>query len=303
MALRRSSFMPLCMPLACVVDEPSGTHRVCASMHIDWSGLQTVEALVRVGGVQAAAAELGLRHTTVSRRVEALERGLGVTLFIRGPRLVPTPLARELAQRAAAMRPVAAEVNDLLSHARRATEGRLVVATSDVLAPLLFSALAKEDLPHVEVRVSDAVADLAPGVVDVALRPGHEPAAGLRGRQLGRLRLGVFRAPGSADAWVQPTMALRGKRSMRWWRAVPEAGAARVSCDSLAAMRDACAAGLGRAVLPVFLARATPRLRLERELDDTTPVWLLTAPVRGEEAKALRERLAKALRSLDDVWA
>ena len=69
-------------------------------MHIDWSGLQTVEALVRLGGVQAAAAELGLRHTSISRRVAALEASLGVPLFTRGARLKATPMARALAQRA-----------------------------------------------------------------------------------------------------------------------------------------------------------------------------------------------------------
>ena len=240
-------------------------------MHIDWSGLQTVEALVRLGGVQAAAAELGLRHTSISRRVAALEASLGVPLFTRGARLKATPMARALAQRAGAMRPFAGEVEALIAQTRRFAEQRLVVTTSDVLAPLLFRALAKARLPKVEVHVSDAVAELVPGSVDVALRPVHEPRAGLRGRRLGRLRLGVFRAAGGDDAWVLPSASLREKRSMRWWRAVPADAAAHVSCDSLLAMRDACAAGLGRAVLPVFLA--TPALRLERALDDTTPVW------------------------------
>lgn len=269
-------------------------------MHIDWSALQTVEALVRLGGVEAAAEELGLRHTSVSRRVAALEEALGVPLFTRGARLTPTPLAKALAQRVAAMRPIAGDVEALIAQTRRAAEHRVVVTTSDVLAPLLFRALSAARLPHVEVRVSDTVAELLPGAVDIALRPVHEPHAGLRGRLLGRLRMGVFRAPGGADAWVTPSESLRARKSMRWWRAVPGDAVSRLTCDSLLAMRDACAAGLGRAVLPVFLA--APKLRLERALDDTTPVWLLAAPARSDEARALRDGLATALRALVDVW-
>jgi DNA-binding transcriptional LysR family regulator len=271
-------------------------------MHIDWNGLQTIEALVRTGSIQAAASELGLRHSSVSRRVDALERELGVSLFVRGARVTPTALARDLAERATQMRPIAGGVEELIAQTHRARAGQWVVTTSDVLAPLLFRALERTPVPHVEVHVSDAVEALAPGSVDVALRPDHEPQAGLKGRQLGRLRLGVFRASSGADAWVQPSTSLRSKKSMRWWKEVPVNAPSRVTCDSLLAMRDACAAGLGRAVLPVFIGHATPRLRLERELSSSTPVWLLTAPVRSDEARAQRDALAAALRELDDVW-
>lgn len=261
--------------------------------------MQTIEALVRHGNMQAAASELGLKHSSISRRVDALERELGVSLFVRGSRLRPTAIALELAQRVSQMRPIAGGVEELLAQTRREREGQLVVTTSDVLAPLLFRALEKTKVPHVEVHVSDAVETLAPGSVDFALRPGHEPQAGLKGRQLGRLRLGIFRFSG--DGWIQPSASLRAKKSMRWWKEVPSDGASRVSCDSLLAMRDACAAGLGRAVLPVFIGHAS-KLRLERELESTTPVWLLTAPVRSDESRQQRDALATALRELDDVW-
>ncbi|MBX3129351.1 MAG: LysR family transcriptional regulator [Polyangiaceae bacterium] len=48
-------------------------------MHIAWEDLQTLEALVRRGSVEAAGRELGLRHSTVSRRISALEGRLGAT--------------------------------------------------------------------------------------------------------------------------------------------------------------------------------------------------------------------------------
>ena len=45
-------------------------------MHITWDDLQTVEALVRAGSVVGAARELSLRHSSISRRVDVLERSL-----------------------------------------------------------------------------------------------------------------------------------------------------------------------------------------------------------------------------------
>lgn len=268
-------------------------------MHIEWNDLQTVEALVRVGTVQGAANELGLRHSSVSRRVDALEKSLGEPLFVRGARLTPTPLARELSERAAQMRVESQRVDALVNGSRRAREGKVVVTTSDVLAPLLFAGLAQVEAQF-EVLISDAVSALTPGAVDLALRPSHDPEGGLKGRRLGLLKLGVYRTRGGASTWVQPSSTLREKTSMRWWREVPQEPA-RVTCDSLLAMRDACLSGLGLAVFPTFLAKDQPRLKLERELPGGTPVWLL-APAAGGNA-TLRERLAASLRSLHDVWA
>ncbi len=266
-------------------------------MHIDWSSLQTVEALVRLGTVQGAAQALGLRHSSVSRRVDALERSLGVPLFTRGARLVPTAVALDISARAAHMLQHAQSVEALVAGQHRAREGRVVVTTSDVLAPLLFSAIAGLEAHRFEVLVGDDVSALAPGVIDMALRPSHDPGSSLQGRRLGALRLGVYRTRGGASTWVQPSPSLRAKASMRWWRVVPE-DEGRVVCNSLLAMRDACLAGLGKAVLPSFLARGQPRLKLERELTEGTPVWLLSPSVRGGDAalRRLRERLATELK-------
>ena len=50
-------------------------------MRMTWDDLQTVEALVRAGSVVGAARELSLRHSSISRRVDALERSLGAAEF------------------------------------------------------------------------------------------------------------------------------------------------------------------------------------------------------------------------------
>ena len=53
-------------------------------MHrVDWDGLQVFLAIARAGRVSMAAKRLGVKHTTVSRRLAALESELGVPLFYR----------------------------------------------------------------------------------------------------------------------------------------------------------------------------------------------------------------------------
>lgn len=276
-------------------------------MHMTWDELQTIEALVRTGSVIGAARELGLRHSSISRRIDALERTLGAPLFLRGARLQPTALARSIAQLAEGMAQQAREIDRLVQREQRARERRLVITTNDVLAPLIFRALS--DVPpdlRVQVRVSDVEAELQPGITDLALRPGGEPRGALRGRRLGKLRLGIYRARLNSDdeRWVLPSTELRQRASMRWWKAVPTDAPGTVECDSLLAMRDACVAGLGRAVLPALLAADDARLEEIGKVEGGTPVWLLSPPTRRSD-KALRElsdRIAKAIREAPGVW-
>lgn len=277
-------------------------------MRMTWDELQTVEALVRTGSVIATARELGLRHSSVSRRIDALERTLGAPLFLRGARLRPTALALTIAGPAAEMANRAVEIDRLVQRQQRERERRLVITTNDVLVPLVFGALAEQALQHlVQVRVSDVEAELEPGITDLALRPGGQPRGSLRGWPLGRLRVGVYRAKSRRErdsGWVLPSSELRGRTSMRWWKAVPQDAPGRVECDSLLAIRDACVAGLGLAVMPSVLAGDDARLQLVEELDAGPPVWLL-APATRSSDKALREvaqRLVTSIRNATGAW-
>ena len=275
-------------------------------MHITWDDLQTLEALVRTGSVEAAGRELSLRHSTVSRRIAGLEARLGATLFARGPRLVPTALARQLVTGAGPMRAAAVEVQALVAAGKRRREGTVVITTNDVLTPVLCAALARARLTQAtELLMTDDELELLPGQVDLALRPSQAPRGNLQGRRLGRLRVGVYRARGGADAWVLPAPALRAKASMRWWRQVPETAPGAVVCSSLLAMREACRFGLGRAALPGALAHEEPRLELEEELEGGPPLWLLAPAGRGAGAlvREVSERLTRALRGLGGVFA
>src|SRR3954447_23849142 len=88
-------------------------HSPCAIVHgvFDWNDLRYLLAISQAGTLAGAARDLGVEHTTVGRRLTALETALGVRLFTRGPEgLTPTaaaeqvlPLAREMAVHADAI--------------------------------------------------------------------------------------------------------------------------------------------------------------------------------------------------------
>ena len=52
---------------------------------MDWDHFRVFLAVARSGQLSAAARRLGVNHTTVARRLDAMEAELGATLFERRP--------------------------------------------------------------------------------------------------------------------------------------------------------------------------------------------------------------------------
>lgn len=71
---------------------------------LDWDDLKFVLATTRHGSLSAAAGALGTTQPTVSRRLNGLERSIGVKLFERGPAgLLPTRRGESLVESLAQM--------------------------------------------------------------------------------------------------------------------------------------------------------------------------------------------------------
>src|SRR5580765_3865599 len=93
-------------------------------MHgMDWDSLQVFLAVARAGRFSAAARRLHVEHTTVSRRLAALEAELAVPLFYRTTTgYLLTPHGQNVLATAEAMERAA------LSVAARAREGSGAIA-------------------------------------------------------------------------------------------------------------------------------------------------------------------------------
>ena len=122
--------------------------------------LSTYISVLDCGGVNAAAAELGIAKSAVSRRISDLERRLGVSLIDRSSRRSgPTALGLEYASRA---RAILKSLDELDTSVASDGEGGTVTirAARSIIAHRLIPALAKIDgeTRSITVQLIDDVA-------------------------------------------------------------------------------------------------------------------------------------------------
>jgi LysR family glycine cleavage system transcriptional activator len=151
--------------------------------------LRAFEAAAAHQSVLRAAAELHVTPTAVTHQIRALEDELGTALFVRKPRqLVLTPTGLRLFD---ALREGLDTIASGMRIARQKTSDRVVtVSTTTAFAArwLLPRLRALQDAcPSVGLRIhaSEAVADLAGGDADLAIRFGDGQWPGLATQYLG----------------------------------------------------------------------------------------------------------------------
>lgn len=264
---------------------------------MNWEDLRYVLALTREGLLNRAADQLGVSHTTVGRRVRALEAELGVRLFDRTPDgLTPTAAGHDIAAVAAEVEAqvLALEARVLGRDAK--LRGELRVATMDLLLRRYHGAFEGflGRYPSVELTVvsNDRALSLTRREADVALRLTNAPPQHLVGRRIDRVAFAVFAsaelaercgpdAPYDAYPWLHWDKRL----NMRWldvWLAqnAPNATVALRLDASTLSLHEAIAASLGVHFLACDEGDADPRLRRLGPPDPafSRDVWLLTLP-------------------------
>lgn len=167
---------------------------------VDWDGLRYFLAVARAGTLSGAARELRVEHTTIARRIDALERELGAKLFLRNPRgYVATAVGEALVEATEGM---SVEVDRVVRLARGQDvemEGTVRVATADLLAthvvvPALPALLRAHERLRVEIVSDTRQHDLSRREADLALRLGASTDERLIARKLGRLGFGLYTA-------------------------------------------------------------------------------------------------------------
>ena len=85
---------------------------------LDWDDLRYFLAAARQETLSGAARALGVKHSTIGRRISALERSLGAPLFVRQPDgLVLTPLGASVRSRVEQIEQAVAGVRSLIDPA------------------------------------------------------------------------------------------------------------------------------------------------------------------------------------------
>jgi DNA-binding transcriptional LysR family regulator len=121
--------------------------------------LQTLAAVVRAGSFSQAGRQLGYTSSAVAQQIAALERELGLPLFVREPqRIRPTPAALLLAQRGRH----ALDLLESLEHEARAVAsgrlGRISIGSAlDAGSGLLADTMSylKDSGPGLDIEIHD----------------------------------------------------------------------------------------------------------------------------------------------------
>lgn len=152
------------------------------------------------GSLSGAARELGLTPSAVSRILARIEARLGVRLMVRTTRQLRLTAEGEAYARAA--RRILADIDETeAALADRANpRGRIRVSASMthgrlVIVPLLGEFVARYPDIEVEMELSDEIADVLGGRVDVAIRFGPLADSPLTARRLGETGRTVIAAP------------------------------------------------------------------------------------------------------------
>ncbi len=259
-----------------------------------WDDLRTVLAIGRTGSLSGAARTLRVSHPTVFRRINQIERRLGVRLFERKRAGYTLTVAGE------ELVAVAERVEEDLSGVERRLAGQdlrpsgtVRVTTTDTLVALLIPIFAEFRAAHTGIEldliVSSELLNISRRDADVAIRPSRQVPENLIGRKVSEIGMAVYGherlfANRRRDAafedypWVGPDESLSYLPLARWLRERRLHERLVYRANTLLGCHEAARGGIGLAVLPCMLGDPAPELvRVGPLLDDLQgELWLLT---------------------------
>jgi DNA-binding transcriptional LysR family regulator len=280
--------------------------------------------VVERGSFTAAASQLGLRKSSISRGVARLEEDLGVRLLHRTTRRLN--LTEAGSAYFARVRDVTSSIDEATSEVREmGHEPRGMVritavpdSGSSVLADIIARFVRQYPKIRVELVLTSRSVDLVEEGIDLALRAGVLRDSPLIARKIGPTDLGLFAAPAYVrrrgkpkalrDLGQHDCVLYRPEAGKNVWRLTGPKGEASVEVtgpigtDDMSFNAHAVAAGAGIGLLPTVLAaNGLEHGKLTRVLPDYAvtggAVYIVSPPSRHQLARVrlLRDFMASAL--------
>jgi DNA-binding transcriptional LysR family regulator len=267
---------------------------------MDLNEILVFTRVVQSGSFTAAAQQLGLTKSSVSRKVSELEDRIGARLLQRTTRkLSLTDVGRAYYEHCAR---IVAEVEeaDLAVSRMQATPRGLLRVTVPLAFGLLGSVVAEFLKRYPEVRVEIVATDRQVNLVeegfDLAVRTGALADSTLIARPLGSVRRMLVASPAylkrhghprapedlrQHECLVFAASPAPANWTLKWQgKAVDVTAPARLAVNDFDLLREAARSGLGIASLPEFLctediARGRLRAVLPKWCTEETPVHAL----------------------------
>lgn len=285
---------------------------------MNWDDLRIFLAVARSGSISGAARQLGVQHSTISRRIRQFEEKLGTRLLERkrsGYEL--TPAGENVKQAASKIECEVLGVDGALLGQDTNLVGPLRVTAinnmaSSVLMPMFASFSEKHPQVELHIIVSNSDASLSQREADIAIRLTNSPTDTLIGKRIVTVASTIY---GSRSYLEQ----LRKLKKEPKWIGVECCGFHKswtkqsagnqqhnfISDDTLltlAAIRE----GLGVSYLPCFMGDEDPLL--ERYCDPDPAhnlgLWVLLHPdlKRTSRVLAFREHMANTIIEKIDLF-
>lgn len=275
--------------------------------HINWDNLRLFLAVVRAQSAQEAARQLGVDHSTVTRRLHRLEKELGTRLFERTPaghRL--TTAGHRLLEHVERMESTVALVGEdvggdshtLTGHVRLgATEG----FGSFFLAPHLSHFCDRHPAIEVELLIVPRFINLSQREADLAVNIERPQSTGQVCSKLTDYRLRLYASAEylARHAPIRHLDDLRAHRlfgyveelafsaELRYLTSIAPHAPTPLRSTSIVAQYNAVREGRGLAVLPCFLAAQSDGLVpvLDDAVDLLRTFWIAAPGDRRELAR------------------
>ena len=227
-----------------------------------WDEFRLVKAIADARSLVGAAEKLAINHSTVFRRLGALEEAMGARLFERSRNgYTPTPAGEEMIALATRMEQEIVDFERAVAGRSAKPAGELRLTTNDaflswLLGPMLASFRKAFPEIRLDVVVGHQHLNLSRRDADVALRATVEPPETLVGRKIAHiawavLRAGDFNGRDNERPWVGFGEGPGVVGARRWFEdnVAPDAIVCRV--DSVAGVARAIEVGprLGPAAL------------------------------------------------------
>jgi len=264
----------------------------------DWNDLRAFLAVARTGRLTAAAGRLGADHTTVARRIKALEHALKAKLFNRAPTGYSlTGHGEQLMDRAEAMESLALSVQSELGGADLSVSGIVRIGAPEgfgsyFLAPRMATLADLHPNLEIQLVAIPGVLSLSKREADIAITLSAPREGRLLSRKLIDYRLGLYAAARYLDARspIKARSDLRGHRFVGYieellyapeldYMAAPDVEiSVGLKSSNLIAQLRATLAGAGLCILPKFIACEEPGLVrvLPDQVSLTRSLWLIT---------------------------
>lgn len=287
---------------------------------MDWDDIRFFLAAARTGSLAAASRQLGSHQPTVGRRIDGLEKRLGVRLFQRHAQgLTLTEEGQRIMQAAESMGEAAATLQRASNFEDEDIRGSVRIAAPSGLAVHVIAAKLPqfhERFPNLDVVLQPSVssADLTHGEADVAVRLYRPTAGELVVRRAGNMGFGLYGAPtylqqhgtpqSTADlpryCFIGYGEQLRHLEESCWLESITEGARYLLRSDDTHTRLAAAESGVGLAVLPHVLVQRSSQLQRVLEAEDAPPktIWLVVH-------RDLRHmtRVRAVLDWLDEVFA